>query len=1115
MASLLGALGATGLLARAAAGQITVVAGPATTEVTATPGSRVTIPIAVDMSGAPGVKLGAYRLSFRWNPTLLEFVTTAGGTFGSPVFNTDSAAQGVIKFGAAAPAGATGIVNLGGVTLEVLSTAAADTFDLAFQELVAAETFTDLLPHLLVTGGLFCGGPLFGDVDGSGTVQSRDAQIVLMHSVRLALPPGTEIARGDVDADSKVDPRDALVILSQVVGLDVSAFRVGRFVVAACQGSRPASLSIKPRPIALAPGDLFLASAEVRDSSGKLVAAIDLSWSSSDTGKVKVSPAGTITAVAQGSAVITAAVAPGIVDTATVKVGERHRWVVNPAVAQNQPSQIGSDLYPFSTVKQALDRAGSGDTIVLGVATYNEPISTTKQLVFLGDSGAAGVPTISVSSGIAGDLTRAGRQIIRRLRVANSRLGLRIRADSVELTSVQFEAINGPALLVYGSKWTALRNVSVAGALGAGVWVDSAGGGSVVSVQRSSVSGVEPAPVPLMVGAGYALHGVGILARADSVVVDSLRVSAVSGSGASDSALVAGVATLNATRTFVSRARITDVGWGAAVSQIGMGALGVGADTAGLLVADSVILQRIGGSGIAIRGDSLRMSNIVAEAVRGRVADPGTGFRLLDLENLIGSRVGQVAWGEAGGRVEVRLVQMEEVYWSAFTLGAANISLDSVAVQVVDQSGYACGLELDSTVLVAEVNFARFEHAGFGLGVCSKDPVTTGDSAFHRVGYLSVRNTVISGPFTALHVHADSLLLESDSIRARGWGIWQHPGGSRQTQWLKIRDVRVLGGRYQGVYADTVLDLEIAGTVVDSAERGCVECFATAAIEVYRTPIARVDSSVVRERGVRIRGVGALAVRGNAIGATEAVPVTDMAALSIGEVFDSAVVTGNRVAGNNVPGILVFGSATAVRIDSNLIADNTGSGVILRSPASGRLNSILRNAPYGLVDSSSTGGSVFPANNFQGNRFGVANFGASALDATNSWWGDSLGPACLSGCATLSTGDSVSANVNFLPFSDTLLTSAPAAVPVLITSGSAAMRTGKPPVAASLGEAPRQFGMPITEMQAIGGGLPLPGAELAGGRVVGPSGREAASTSAGARSARAVLRSPLRGAYRP
>ncbi|GBD31484.1 hypothetical protein HRbin33_00443 [bacterium HR33] len=1411
-ARLLGSLVGAGLLASPAAGQITVVAGPTTTEITAAVGESVTVPIAVDMTAAPGVKLGAYRLSFRWNPALLRFVATAGGAFGSPVFNTDSAAQGVVKFSAAAATGATGIVNLGGVTLEVLSTGAADTFDLAFQELVAAETFTDLLPNLVLTSGVFCGGPVYGDVDGSGTVQALDAQIVLMYAVGLALPTGTEISRGDVDADSKVDPRDALVILSKVVGLDVSAFRVGRFVVAACQGSPPASLSIRPRPIALAQGDLFTASAEVRDANGNLLAGLNLGWSSSDTAVVKVGASGAITALAQGSAVVTAAVAPGITDTLTVTVGERHRWVVNPVIAAGQPSEIGSDLYPFSTIKQALDRAADGDTIAIGVATYNEPISTSKQLVFLGDSGAAGLPTISVPAGIAGDIARPGKQVIRRLRIASSLAGLRIRADSVELSSVRFESLKGPGLRVYGSRITALSDVGVAGALGAGIWIDSTGGG-VVSVQRARVTGVDPVSIPLLAGAGYALHGVGIFARADSVVLDSVRVSAVAGSGASDSAMVAGVFAINGRQVLLKRAVLSEVGSGG--SEGGAGGAGVALDSGISIRADSVILRRIGGAGIAIRGDSLRVSNAVVEDILGPVVDPGTGFHLLEILGMSGSRVGQVVFGELGGEARISRLQIQESYWSGFTLGAGAVFLDSVALQVVDQSGYACGLELDSTVLVAQVNNSRFEHAGFGIGVCSRDPVTTGDTAYHHSGYVAVRNSVIRGPFTAVHVHADSVLLENDSIQAWGWGIWQHHDGSHQTQWLKVRDVRLRGGAHEAIYADSVLDLEIVRAAADSAQRGCPGCAGAAAIEVYRTPSVRIDSSVVaashaggilvwngnklslygdtvtasyvgqslaggatsygaldvaridsvtvrgsvfsdnradalriqlgaagdtvvvdsnsfrgtyeaiRVRGsdsltgrVEIRrnsfkgsrfgapttqawvelanrvifaqntldsvvgtaanllladsvqvlgnvvtnafgsgavllvqrafaliegntvvcadtndaggigyhaGTGAivqnqvqgcyyggssfntllsagasfdLTVRGNSFSRGTAVTppfvgyevqsggysvrvvgntvtggryggeaglfvrgtstyrnplvvidsntvqggsgtgiwvrqvdtlllrgntVTALdtaasanAAVLIDSVFASGIISRNVVTQNKVPGIRIKGQAAGVKIDTNLVADNTASGVVLETPVSGTLNSILRNAPYGLVDSSTAGGSVFQANNFEGNQFGVANFGASALDATNSWWGDPLGPTCLTGCDTSSSGDSVSTNVSFIPFSDTLLTAAPAGIPALLTSSGAGMGSGEPVIAHAAATAPGPL-LPLAPGE-IAGSAPLgestlePAALRSGGGEL--AGRGAPLIGSSAEPARPRFKSPLRREYR-
>ena len=194
----------------------TIVAGPATTDLQGVAGDRLTMPIAVDLTGAPGIKLGSYRLSVRWKTAALKFIATGGAAFAAPVFNTDSAAQGVVKWAGANASGATGFFTLGSITFEVVSTGQADTLKLAFQEMTAAETFTNLLPQLTLTGTVFCGGPVWGDMNADGILQALDAQIVLMHAVGTAVADTT---RGDVDADTRVNPRDALIILSKVVGL--------------------------------------------------------------------------------------------------------------------------------------------------------------------------------------------------------------------------------------------------------------------------------------------------------------------------------------------------------------------------------------------------------------------------------------------------------------------------------------------------------------------------------------------------------------------------------------------------------------------------------------------------------------------------------------------------------------------------------------------------------------------------------------------------------------------------------------------------------------------------------------------------------------------------------
>ena len=95
------------------AGQI--VAGPTTSQLLADTNVRVTIPIAADLGDTI---LGAYRLTFRWNPARFAFAGVSAGTFGSPVFNIDSAA-GTAQFAAASAPGASGQIVLGNVSLKV------------------------------------------------------------------------------------------------------------------------------------------------------------------------------------------------------------------------------------------------------------------------------------------------------------------------------------------------------------------------------------------------------------------------------------------------------------------------------------------------------------------------------------------------------------------------------------------------------------------------------------------------------------------------------------------------------------------------------------------------------------------------------------------------------------------------------------------------------------------------------------------------------------------------------------------------------------------------------------------------------------------------------------
>ncbi|MFQ6046673.1 MAG: right-handed parallel beta-helix repeat-containing protein, partial [Gemmatimonadales bacterium] len=203
----------------------------------------------------------------------------------------------------------------------------------------------------------------------------------------------------------------------------------------------------------------------------------------------------------------------------------------------------------------------------------------------------------------------------------------------------------------------------------------------------------------------------------------------------------------------------------------------------------------------------------------------------------------------------------------------------------------------------------------------------------------------------------------------------------------------------------------------------------------YRNNYVRVDSNTVQSGaglGMSVAWADSVSVSGNTVSGIDTLSVAGASGIRSSNVFWWAHVVRNTVTGNGVPGIRVDGTASGVAIDTNLIADNLGVGVLLYSLATGRYNSIRRNGT-GILDSVGTG-SVFRSNNIEGNAFGVLNLGGTALDADSSWWGDALGPQCAVGCDTLSAGDSISANVTFVAVAADTIAAAPVGAPAAIAT---------------------------------------------------------------------------------
>ncbi len=80
---------------------------------------------------------------------------------------------------------------------------------------------------------------LFGDIDGDGSIDSRDALIALSAAVGLPIPNTFNLAIGDVDRSGLVNSGDALLMLSWAIGLPITNINVqlGEAAPDACPGT--------------------------------------------------------------------------------------------------------------------------------------------------------------------------------------------------------------------------------------------------------------------------------------------------------------------------------------------------------------------------------------------------------------------------------------------------------------------------------------------------------------------------------------------------------------------------------------------------------------------------------------------------------------------------------------------------------------------------------------------------------------------------------------------------------------------------------------------------------------------------------------------------------------
>jgi hypothetical protein len=385
--ALLGVLAAPG---RLAAQRIPVGVGGQLSSAVHVP---IVVPVIADMSARPE-RLGSFSLRLQWNPAVLALTGGADGSFGGVTVNEDSLAFGVARLAGVNPAGASGRVTLVNLQLVPL---VKDTTTLKFTltGLYAAGSFADLDSLADVSDGVFCPARgLWGDIDGDGNANSRDALIALSNAVGLDVS-AFDIGLGDVNIDGQTNATDALIILSNAVGMDVSRFRVLRIAGGGCSAYAAVALSITPTATdTLIKGQSVQFEAWVADSAtGALQSIANPTWKSSAPMVLVVGPDGHASARDTGTAVVTAL--RGTRDSAqtTVHIVARRtsHWVDAGAVSAK--NRLGTTNLPFGSIEEGQQFAQDGDTLRIRLGRYEiqqGTLALNRPVVLIGDTAADG-----------------------------------------------------------------------------------------------------------------------------------------------------------------------------------------------------------------------------------------------------------------------------------------------------------------------------------------------------------------------------------------------------------------------------------------------------------------------------------------------------------------------------------------------------------------------------------------------------------------------------------------------------------------------------------------------------------------------------------------------------